>query len=173
MRRQSPSERPSSIAEIKQQLIARKNDFVSQQRISSLRKTVVPESELDDPLILDPVQLVGADYDKSGRLILQLSQPGNQTWHQALNSMGNYTSVFGKGPEAFSLQGSLASVHAYEHEIKDLIGYFKQWLPRVNQRYKEIVTSEKQQREANERQRIQAEIAEEERIQRIRKNIVI
>ncbi|MCI0427318.1 MAG: serine/threonine protein kinase, partial [Nitrospiraceae bacterium] len=173
MRRQSPSERPSSIAQIKQQLIARKNDFVSQQRISSLRNAVIPEGELDDPLILDPVQLVGADYDRSGRLILQLSQPVNQVWHQALNSMGNYTSVFGKGPEAFSLQGSLASVLANEHEIKDLIGYFKQWLPRVNQRYKEIVTSEKQQREAKERQRLQAEIADEERIQRIRKIIII
>ena len=84
---QSPSERPSSIAQIKRQLIARKNDFVSQQRISSLRKTVIPEGELDDPLIIDPIRLVGADYDRSGRLIFQLSQPLNEIWWRALNSI--------------------------------------------------------------------------------------
>jgi serine/threonine protein kinase len=173
MRRQSPGERPSSIAQIKQQLIAHRNDFVSHQRISNLRNTVIPEGELDDPLILDPIHLVNADYDKQSRLILNLSQPINETWGIALRSFGGHTSVFGKGPETFSLQGSSASVSASENEVQDIIRYFKEWLPRVNQKYKEIIVSEKKQREEETRRKLQAELAEEERIQRIRRSIQI
>jgi serine/threonine protein kinase len=173
MRRQSPSERPASIAQIKQQLIARKNDFVSQQRISSLRKTVVPEGELDDPLIIDPIRLVGVDYEKSGRLILQLSQPANDTWVRALRNFGSHTAVLGKGPDTFLVQGNTASVSAAEHQAQDIINYFKEWLPRVNQKYKELVIYDKSQREALARQKLQAQLEEEERVQRIRKNMRI
>jgi serine/threonine protein kinase len=173
MRRQSPGERPSSIAQIKQQLIAHRNDFVSHQRISNLRNTVIPERELDDPLILDPIHLVNADYDKQSRLILNLSQPINETWGIALRSFGGHTSVFGKGPETFSLRGSSASVPASENEVQDIIRYFKEWLPRVNQKYKEIIVSEKKKREEETRRNLQAELAEEERIQRIRRSIQI
>jgi hypothetical protein len=59
----SPANRPASIDHIKQPLIGRKNDFVTRQRLSQLRQTVIPQSEFDDHLILDPVRLVGMDYD--------------------------------------------------------------------------------------------------------------
>lgn len=173
MRRQSHAERPASIGQIKQKLIARRNDFVSQQRLSSLRKTVVPESELDDPLILDPIRLVGADYDRRGQLILQLSQPINDGWAHALRNFGSHTSVLGKGPESFSLRGPTASIPARENDVQDIINYFKEWLPRVNQRYKEMVISEKKRLEEESRQKLLAEIAEEERLQRIRSKIQI
>jgi serine/threonine protein kinase len=173
MRRQSPSERPSSVAEIKQQLIARRNDFVSLQRISTLRNTVVPVGELDDPLVLDPIRLVDVDYERSGRLIFQLSQSANDTWVRALRTFGSHTAVMGKGPDAFVVQGDKASVSATEHQAQDIINYFKEWLPRVNQKYKEIVVYEKNQRDAQARQRLQAQLDEEERVQRIRKSIKI
>jgi len=173
MRRQSPAERPASIAQIKQELIARGNDFVSQQRLSSLRNTVIPESELDDPLILEPIRLVGVDYDEQGQLILQLSQRINNVWAEALRNFGTHTAVLGKGPEAFSLKGNTARIPAREADAQQIVDYFKEWLPRVNQKYKELVISEKKRRQEDSRQRLQAQIAEEERIQRIRRNIRI
>ena len=51
MVRHSPDDRPTSIAEIKQELIARGNEFVAQQRLSQLKNTVVPESDIEDPNI--------------------------------------------------------------------------------------------------------------------------
>ena len=49
MLRQSPASRPRSIDNIKQQLIARQNKLVIQQRLSQLRQTVIPQHEIDDP----------------------------------------------------------------------------------------------------------------------------
>lgn len=62
MLRQSVEERPDSIDRIKQQLIGRKQEFITRQRISELKQTVVPITDLDDPLIIDPPQLIEVDY---------------------------------------------------------------------------------------------------------------
>lgn len=171
MRRQSPADRPASIERVKNELIGRGNDFVSQQRLNSLRQTAISENELDDPLVLDPMRLVNVDYDEQGRLVFNLSQSVNDTWAHAFRNFGSHTSVMGKGPESFTLKGATASIQANEHNVKDIIKYFKEWLPLVNNAYKVKVLREKQQKTDEARRRLQAKIAEEERIQRIRNSI--
>lgn len=96
MLRQSPSARPQSIEVIKRELIGRKQEFVTRQRISELKATVVPVTDLDDPLIADPPRLVDFDWDQ-GTLTLFFQRPVNPKWIQALNNMGGYRSVMGKG----------------------------------------------------------------------------
>lgn len=81
--------------------------------------------------------------------------------------------MWSKGPETFVVHGNAASVSADEHEAQEIINHFKDWLPLVNQKYKEIVIHEKNLREEQARHRLQAELEEEERIQRIRKSIKI
>ena len=49
MIQQAPAARPVSIVLVKQQLIARGNEFITQQKLSQLKKEVVPESDIDDP----------------------------------------------------------------------------------------------------------------------------
>jgi len=61
MIRQDPAQRPS-IADVKRQLIARKQQFVSLQKISELTKQVVPEDTLTDALIVDPIRAENFDY---------------------------------------------------------------------------------------------------------------
>ena len=90
MLRQSPSARPQSIEVIKRELIGRKQEFVTRQRISELKATVVPVTDLDDPLIADPPRLVDFDWDQ-GTLTLFFQRPVNPKWIQALNNMGGYT----------------------------------------------------------------------------------
>lgn len=102
---QEPGERPSSIAKVKDELIAWGNDFVHQQRLSSLKRTVVADSDIDDPLVVNPIELVRDDYD-NGTLILYLSQPVNDLWGHAFRNFGGYESMAGKGPDAFRLQGN-------------------------------------------------------------------
>lgn len=45
--------------------------------------------------------------------------------------------------------------------------HFKDWLPKANRKYQEIVTAEKRREEERRRQQLQAEIVEAERRQRI------
>ena len=51
MYQQTPSDRPQSIEVVKQLLIHHGNEFVTHQKLSESRKVVIPQSDLDDPLI--------------------------------------------------------------------------------------------------------------------------
>jgi serine/threonine protein kinase len=156
MIRQSQGERPDSIDEIKQQLIGRKNEFINRQRLDSLKQTVISINEVDDPLILDPIHLVNFDWE-NGLLTLVLSRSVNQTWIWALHHMGGFTSMMGKGPEAFTVSINKAQINAKEYEVQQIIDYFKSWLPRVNEVYKDKKLQEHEEAERKlleKRQRI-------------------
>ena len=172
MLRQAPSDRPASIEAIKVELIGRKNQFIEKQRISKLKQTVVTESDLDDPLILDPPQLVNFDYDRE-TLILIFNKPVNHKWVWALQNMGSYSSLMGKGPESFSISGDKATIQARENEVQAIINHFKNWIPVVNRRYEERIRDEIREAAESERKRIQNEIEERERRQRILTNVKI
>ncbi len=59
MLQQNPTSRYNDIDEIKRELIARGEEHVSMQRLSKLKATVIPTSEIDDPLAADPMRIVG------------------------------------------------------------------------------------------------------------------
>lgn len=111
MIRSQPSDRPESIERVKHELIRRGNDFVTTQRLSALKNTVVPQSELDDPLVLDPPKLFSVEWDHD-QLTLKLSREVNQKWVWALHHMGSHSSVMGKGPEHFDIRGNQARIAA-------------------------------------------------------------
>ncbi len=172
MLRQSPSARPESIEVIKRELIGRRQEFVTRQRISELKGTVVPITDLDDPLIADPPRLVDFDWDR-GRLTLVFQRPVNPQWVQALRNMGSYSSVMDKGPERFSISGDKAIIEAREDEVQRIIDHFKQWLPNANRVYEDIIRRGKAEAEDRERRQLQADIEEKERRQRVLKSITI
>jgi serine/threonine protein kinase len=168
MLRQSAKERPTSIEEIKNQLIGRKQEFVTRQRISELKQAVVPISDLDDLLIIDPPQLVRLDYEQ-GVLTLFFQHPINAKWINALRNMGMYTSLMGKGPEQFSLSnaGNSVCIPAQESEVQQIINHFKDWLPNANRVYAEMIRGEKQEADQRQRKQLQQQIEDQERRQRI------
>ncbi len=168
--RQDPNERPQSVAAVKQ-LIQRYNaEAVSQQRLSEISKTVISAVEVDDPLAINVPTIVAADWSNDV-LTLTLDQPISHGWIQALQNMGNYTSVWGKGPEAFRFQGNRAIVQASEHEVQQVIDYFKTWLPRATGVYKNNLEQQARQQEHQQRQKLQQEREAEERKLRVLNNI--
>lgn len=172
MLRQKPDERPSTIEQVKQELVARGSEFITRQRISQLKQEVVPVTDLDDPLIVAPPRLVGFDWDR-GTLTLTLSATVNPKWVWAFQNMGNYSSVWGKGPEAFRFSGNKATVAAQEHEVQQVIDHFKPWLPTANRVYEQRLRVEKREVETAALQRTKDEIAEQERRQRVLKSVKI
>jgi serine/threonine protein kinase len=170
MIRQSPRDRIGSIEKIKNQLIGRKNEFISRQRISELKDTVVPVTELDDPLIADPPRLVNIDWNHD-TLTLFFQRPVNDKWVWALQNMGSHTSLRGKGPEAFHIGGDKAVIVAHENEVQQIIDYFNGWLPQVNRVYEQRIRREKEEAEEKQRKELERQIAEQEARQRVLKNI--
>ncbi len=170
MLKQDPAARPQSVELIKNELIARGNEFIARQRLSELRHTVIPISELDDPLLQDPIHIVGVDYDK-GILTLILNRSVNPKWVWALRNMGDYSFLMGKEPGAFQFSGKQAKIHAQEEDVQKLIDCFKGWLPRTHQVYEQALKKEKREEENALKARLQANIEEEERRARVLKNV--
>lgn len=173
MIKQSPDQRIKSIQEIKQKLISYGNEFITHQRISKLENTVITTSDIDDPLILNPPELINFDY-QDGNLILILSKEVNPLWVWALNNMGNYNSVRGKGPERFKILENKAIIPARDQsEAQAIINYFKTWLPKANSVYEQKVRKDIENKEKEERQRLQAEIEKQKQRERILKDVKI
>lgn len=170
MIRQNSDDRLVSINEVKQLLKIRGADYVTEQQLSKLKSIVIPASEIDDPLIESPIKIVDFEWENN-LLTLILSQSINSKWKSALLHMGNYTSVMGKGPEAFTFEGNLAKIRTDEREVQRIIDYFKSWIPATTQRYKQDLQDERRLNEEQERKKIQAAIEAEETKARLRKNI--
>ena len=170
---QDPAKRPQSIRAIKEQLIARGNDFVSQQKLTALKATVIPEGTPDDILITSPPELVSARWD-NGYLYFTLSHSVNNLWAACFNTLGNYTSIMGKGPDAFHIQGNTLRVGVdYEREAEELVGYTKSYIKMANAEYKRRVELELLKSKQKAEQELKRRIAIEEKSRAINARLKI
>jgi serine/threonine protein kinase len=128
MLEQEPSNRPASIADVKQLIMRFQSEAVTMQRLSQIEQTAIKTTDIDDPLAITPPKLVAADWN-GGVLTLMLDRPVHQMWINALHQMGSYSSVMGKDPQTFHFEGKKVSITARESEVQLIIDYFKTWLP--------------------------------------------
>ena len=169
---QDPEKRPNSIREIRRELNARQNEYLSQQKISKLKQTVIAEEEIDDPLAEIPPTLIDADWDGS-TLTLKLDKEVHNKWLNALFNMGSYSWVPGRGPERFSFSGDIASVSASEHEVQAIVNHFKDWLPKATNHYKAMLIQEQQKAIRIEKEELSRKLRLEEQRQRVLDNLKI
>jgi serine/threonine protein kinase len=167
MIRQDPSSRPT-IADVKRDLIARGNEFVSLQKLNSLRTEVVPETEVDDPIVRIPIRLVASDY-QNGNLVFTLSTLPPPNWIAAFqNPRGSWGSYMGAGPERFSFQGRDAYIGLSSGmQPQQMVTYMKQYIDLANRQYAEFVIKQHRERLASKTAELQRRIAEEERRQKV------
>lgn len=174
MLRQEPSSRPT-IADIKRELIARGNEFVSLQRLNSLKTEIIPETEVDDPIVRNPIGLVGVNYQE-GQLIFELSTTPPPNWVVAFQNprASSWSSLQGSGPEYFSFRGSEARVGLRQEMLAQrLVDYTKTYIDLANQQYTNMVTENHRKRLAREREELRKRVEEEERRQKILSGIKI
>ena len=169
MLRQSPEARIGTIEQVKNQLIGRRNAFIVAQELSALKATVIPVTEQDDPLTLDPPRLVHFDWTQ-GKLTLFFQQPLNETWVWALQNMGSHSAVLGKGPESFRIQANTAIISADEGEVQRIIDHFNDWLPKANRVYEQRIRREREEAEKERRKQLEQQISEQEARQRVLRN---
>jgi len=170
MIQQDPERRLPSIGDVKEQLITHHNEFISLQKLNRLKTEVVPETTIDDPIVSDPIRLIGADYS-DGLLHLKLSQAPNSDWIHRFHDLGTYRSILGKEPSKFAFQDDVAQIPADEGDAPSALIHFKNYLDSTNHDNAcnvEIIRERERERRRNELQR---SVAEEEKRQRILKNL--
>jgi serine/threonine protein kinase len=109
MIRQAPSERYATILDVKGAIASHKTEFLTLQKLGEFEKTVIPTSEVDDPLAHIPPKIVSADWN-GGTLEITLDRPVHQRWVQALHNMGNYSSLMGLEPGRFQFNQNIVRV---------------------------------------------------------------
>lgn len=163
MIRQAPDQRPS-IADVKKQLIARKQQFVSLQRINELTKQVVPE---DDPLIVDPIRAQDFDY-RDGQMLITLSRVPNPQWIQEFQNQAA-TSFVGMGPGRTTFQGAIASVPTRKNIVVQQKSYFEGWMRNANGLYEQAVKRRIEGEKRRRERELQQQLAKERERQEILK----
>jgi serine/threonine protein kinase len=170
---QSVERRTKSIEEVKRQLIGRGDKFATLQRLDKLKQTVVPVTDIDDPLVINPPTLIRAKYIE-GVLNLYLSQPVNDKWIEEMHHLqGRYGFVTKAPPEAFEILGDRAAKRANEDDLQRIIDHFKEWLTIANGQYERRIRTEHQAELERQRREMQAQIEELKRQKRIQANLKI
>jgi serine/threonine protein kinase len=174
MLRQDPASRPS-VGDVKRQLIARGNEFLSLQRLNSLQSAVIPETEVDDPVVRNPITMVGADY-RDGSMIFKLSATPPPNWIMAFQNprASSWSSFRGAGPEYFSFRGNEARVSLPSGTAaQQLVDYTKSYIDLANLQYAGAVVADHRQRLQAEREALRKIIAEAEHRKKILSGIKI
>jgi serine/threonine protein kinase len=170
MIKQTPGDRPQTIAEVKTLIQKYRNEAVSLQRLSAITQTVIPAGEVDEPLAHEPPRLIDACWE-NGILTLVLDRPVNQDWIYALKNMGSHTSVLGKGPEMFSVNGTEARISANEHDAQSIINYFKAWLPQVTRVLKQNLEARIREEDNRRKEQLRRDREAEEKRLRINQSL--
>jgi serine/threonine protein kinase len=166
MIQQDPERRPDSIRAVKELLIGRRNEFVSLQRLNSLKTEVVPEQSIDDPIIMNPIRLLSVDY-VGHKLHLKLSQAPNSRWILRFQKLGSFSAIWEKEPSKFRFEVDLAYIPADERDAQMLVNHFKKYLESTNREYAAEVEANQRKETERRRRELQQGIAEEEKRQRI------
>ncbi|HEY2912304.1 MAG TPA: serine/threonine-protein kinase [Candidatus Angelobacter sp.] len=169
MIRQDPSQRPD-ILEVKKQLLGRRNEFISLQKVDSLTKQVVPEEEIDDALIRDPLRIVDVDY-RNRVLTVALSQTPSPGWIEEFKNQGNYSSFSGYEPYRANFFGTSLQIGTPSGYEQQQINYLKTWISNATNLYRHRLEREAESRKRLQQRALEQEISAERERQNVLKKI--
>ena len=170
--RQQPLDRPNSVAEIKKDIMRFNSNAVALQRLNSMQSKVIRDDEVDEPLALDPPNLVSVDWSE-GLLTLILDKAVNSKWLNALKSMAGYSSVLGKDPSSFRFNGNRAYIEAADYQVQAIVDHFKLWLPNASLTLKFQLEQAAQQTKAKQLNELRKQREMEERRLRVLQSVQI
>lgn len=160
MRNQDPPRRPS-IGDVKRELIARGQQFVERQHLDKLKREVVPESEVSDRLITDPIRILDKLDYRDGILTLKLNQPVNEIWVACFKKRATrYTANFSAAMVAFS--GYHLRIRASDHFLGEGLRFVNDYIPVANEDYAALVKQEHRKEIEKQRVALQSKVREEE-----------
>ncbi len=166
MLRQNINDRFGSIDALKREISKQSAEYVSRQKIREIDKKVVKFEEPDDPLLADPIRVVGGNWDGK-RLIIEFNQNVTPEWQNALVDAPGVSYLTGMGPLQYSFRGNKATIACDANYTQELVDMFKQWLPKANSLYEQRV----RQALIKGEQRLQHELEVEKRAEQERLDV--
>jgi serine/threonine protein kinase len=141
MMKSTPEQRPNSVTRVKEELIARGNEFVRLQKLDQLKREVVPESFVSDSLIADPIRLVEKEDYSNGTLVLKLNRAINPIWEACFRKRA--TQISGNVSSAIvSFHGNKVNVIVNEHFLQQAVNFVKEYCAIANEEYATHVKAE-------------------------------
>ena len=170
MLQRDPSSRPPSIAHVKARIKSYEEEAISYQKLDRLRNVVIPEGENEDPLAHEPPRIVDVDW-ASGQLTITFDQNISHGWVDGLLNMGSFRSSYGHPPNSFHFTGNVARKATSADDVQAIVDYFKEWLPKATQSYRERWKREQEQRQREEQRRLKIEREAEERRLKLKRDL--
>jgi hypothetical protein len=158
---QQSEQRPQSVAVVKDELVARGNDFIHRLKLDALKGEVVPEGELSDPIVSDPIRAVEKLDYQNHALTLRLNQPVTPKWEQCFRNRATAYSV-NVSSAMVSFNGDKAIIRVNEHFLSQGVEFFKRYCEAANEEYTARVRAEHGQEIERRRSALKARIAQEE-----------
>lgn len=173
MLRQEAAQRPS-VQDVKRELIARGSEFLSLQRLDALKKEVIPETEITDPIVANPITVLGVDYRDSVMIFKLSAIPPPQWIREFQNPRGSFSYYPSATPAHFTINGSDARVSfGLGIDAQRLADYTRSYVDSANRQYQQFLISQNEQRLASERAALKRKIEEEERRQQILSSVKV
>jgi serine/threonine protein kinase len=174
MMRQKADQRPSSVAEVKEELIARGHRFVELQKLDAMKRQVLPESELNDPLIANPIRPVSTeDYDhRTGTLTVKLNMAVNGKWEECFRRRATRFSA-NVSSAIVRFDGDRALITVSEHFMQEGVNFLKEYCVVANDEYASVRKQEHQKELDNRSASLRRVVAEAEAKKRVLEKIQI
>jgi serine/threonine protein kinase len=174
MMRQKVEQRPSSVAMVKEELIARGHRFVELQKLDALKRQVVPESELNDPLVTNPVCPVSTeDYDyRNGTLTVRLNIAVNRKWEECFRRRATRFSA-NVSSAIIRFDGDRALISVTEHFLQEGVNFLKEYCALANEEYALVRKQEHQKELDTRRAALKRVVAETEARKKVLEKIQI
>ena len=156
MIRQQPDARIASLGEVKDQISARSKVAIARLKVDAISLEVVPESELDDPLVRNPPKVEVKDW-VNDRLTFQLTPTVNFEWRRVFSDSGYDEMYMGSTPErAEWLHGnSEFTVTADAGSAPAVRQHYEKHVKRTNERYAVAAGQAHRKRLQNERRQLE------------------
>lgn len=177
----SPGNRVRSVDEVKQQLIARKNDFISRQKLDDLRREVVPSSTPSRPFFENPPRVVDLDIQGSVlTLILDKKLPAK--WIEAFKTPRAISFINGTGPESWNFEQfedrtrawvCLPTYYLQPATAQPIIDNFKGYVEFANTKFRQNLEIGARMEEEDRRKALQERVAAEEKRRKLRESLRI
>jgi len=160
MTQHDPGARYGDLGAVKNELIARGNEFVIRQRIETKNREVVPAQFAERA---QPIEIIGLDWER-GTLIIQLNRKPEEPWkgHFLNASLGGRTVMHGLVPRAYGFSESTARVGVNENTRHDAISQFKLYAGLATEAYQARLDGEARLLEESSRAQLLREVREDE-----------
>src|SRR5437016_1179253 len=161
MLQQRPEQRLPTVSRVKEELIGRGNEFIHLQRLEALKKQVVPDSEVNDPIISDPIRAVEKVDYRNGTLTLRLNKAATKKWEECFRMRPSAFSV-NVSAAMMSFQADRVFIRVNDNFVPQAVEFFKQYCAAANEEYASRVKREHQQEIERRRADLKRHVLEEE-----------